>query len=263
MKISHALKYIAFLRIAATQASRARAELYGRAVFFAVILGVFSSLWRAVAEAGMPIAVEPRAMVWYLAITEWIMLSAPPVFLDIQEAVRRGDIVCQLGRPVAWVGATFAEGLGLLLVRGPVLFVTACVCATAFTGWTPPLAVLAVVAPIGMAAAALITALWLGVGLLAFWLGDVGPVSWVWQKLMFVFGGLLMPIGLYPAFVRRIAPFTPFPAVLSRPASFVLQDNLDAAVPLVGDLVLWSVATAVLLIVLFRRAATALTVNGG
>ena len=44
--------------------------------------------------------------------------------------------------------------------------------------------------------------------------------------------------------------------VLSRPASFVLQDNLDAAVPLVGDLVLWSVATAVLLVVLFRRAAT-------
>ena len=51
--------YAAFSRISASQAQRERNELYGRMVFFAVILGVFSSLWRAVAEAGMPVTTDP------------------------------------------------------------------------------------------------------------------------------------------------------------------------------------------------------------
>lgn len=256
-------KYVAFLGIAAVQARRARGELYGRVVFFVVILGVFSSLWRAVSEAGMPIAVEPRALVWYLAITEWIVLSAPLVHFDIQEAVRRGDIVCQLGRPVSWVGAVFAQGLGQLVVRGPVLFLTACACATAFSGWVPPMRVLAIVAPLGFAAAALMTALWIGVGMLAFFVGDTAPVSWVWQKLMFIFGGLLMPIDLYPPVVRSVAPFTPFPSVLSRPAGFVLQGSGAGAAMLALNLLGWAAVTALVLTFLFRRAAGTLTVNGG
>ena len=261
--MGRATKYVAFLRISFALARRARGEVYGRVIFFVVILGVFSSLWTAVAEAGMPLALEPKAMVWYLAITEWIVLSAPPLHFDIQEAVRRGDIVCQLGRPVSWVTAVFAEGLGMLIARAPLLFVTACVCAGIFTGWVPPLHVLAVVAPLGLAASALIMALWIAIGLLAFWLGDVGPVSWVWQKLLFVFGGLLMPIELYPALVRDVAPFTPFPSVLSRPASLVLHSGAGESIALVLSLAAWGVITSIVLALLFRRATDALTVNGG
>ena len=87
MRAATVFKYAAFLRVAAAHARRERGELYGRVVFFAVILGVFASLWHAVAEAGMPIAADPKALVWYLAITEWIVLSAPPIHIDIQEVV--------------------------------------------------------------------------------------------------------------------------------------------------------------------------------
>ena len=89
-------------------------------VFFAVILGVFSSLWRAVAEAGMPIAADPKALVWYLAATEWIMLSAPPIHLEIQEAIRRGDVVYRLGRPVLVRGRSSSpKRFGCSRVRAP------------------------------------------------------------------------------------------------------------------------------------------------
>ena len=49
-------RYAAFSRIAANRRAANANELYGRMAFFVVILGVFSSLWRAVAEAGMPVA---------------------------------------------------------------------------------------------------------------------------------------------------------------------------------------------------------------
>src|SRR5262245_5435413 len=109
------LKYAAIARIAAATARRDRGELYGRCAFFVVILGVFASLWKAIGETGIGVTGESKTLVWYLAVTEWILLSAPLVHLDIQEAIRRGDVVYQLGRPVSYVGAAFAEGVGLLL----------------------------------------------------------------------------------------------------------------------------------------------------
>jgi viologen exporter family transport system permease protein len=256
-------KYAAFARIAVAQARQERGELYGRVAFFAVILGVFSSLWRAVAEAGMPVAADPKDLVWYLAATEWILLSAPPIHIEIQEAVRRGDVVYRLGRPVSYVIAEFAAGLGLLAVRAPILGVTAFLCAFAFTGSTPPLSALAIVVPFGLAAAVLMTALYLGIGLLAFWLQDVSPVYWVWQKLMFVLGGLMLPLDLYPAFIQRAAAFTPFPVLLAGPASFVVRTGLVTPGVLARNLVIWSCVTAIAVSWIFRRATSALTINGG
>ena len=146
-------------------------------------------------EAGVVPGGDPEMLVWYLAATEWILLSAPLVHLQIQEAVRRGDVACALARPVSYVGAAFAEGVGLLVARAPALGCTAFLCAFAFTGWTPPLRALAAVVVFGSIASGLLTALYVAIGLLAFWLEDVSPVFWVWQKLMFVFGGLLLKVG--------------------------------------------------------------------
>jgi len=211
----------------------------------------------------MPLVADPKALVWYLAITEWIVLSAPPIHIEIQESIRRGDVACQLGRPVSYIGAAFCEGLGTIAVRAPVLFVTACGCAFAFTGWLPRVTVLAAVVPLGVCATALITALSLGLGLLAFWLGDINPLWWVFQKSLFVFGGMMMPLRLYPDVVRRVAPFTPFPATLAGPASLVLDASVAKAIHLVVTLGAWSAITAVGLSVLYRRATLTLTFNGG
>ena len=256
-------KYAAFSRISATQARRERTELYGRMVFFAVILGVFSSLWRAVAEAGMPVAADPKSLVWYLAATEWILLSAPPIHIEIQEAIRRGDVVYRLAHPVSYVVAEFATGLGVLAMRSPLLGATAFLCAFAFTGWIPPVPQLLIVLPFGLAASAVITALSLGIGLLAFWLHEVTPVYWVWQKLMFVLGGLMLPLELYPAFIQRAAMFTPFPSLLAGPASLVMGTHVIAPGALARDLAMWSAVTAFAVSWIFRQAVSKVTINGG
>jgi ABC-2 type transport system permease protein len=263
MRIALIAKYAAYSRAAVAEARRERGELYARVVFFAVILGVFSSLWRAVAEAGMPLAADPKALVWYLAATEWILLSAPPIHIDIQEAIRRGDVAYRLCRPVSFVIAEFAASLGVLAVRAPLLGLTAFVCAFAFTGWTPPLSAFVRVVPFGFVASALVTALYLWIGLLAFWLQDVSPVYWVWQKLMFVLGGLMLPLELYPALVQKVAAFTPFPTLLAEPASFVLRNHVITPGALAGKLLFWSCAAALGVGWMFRRVSLALTINGG
>jgi ABC-2 type transport system permease protein len=257
------IKYGAFLRIAAAGARQERAEIYGRGIFFVIVLGVFTSLWNAVREAGMPIAAEPASLVWYLAITEWILLSMPMMHMEIQESIRRGDIVCQIGRPVSYVGAVVAEGIGALLVRAPLLFVIACVTASILTGHVPPVRVLLTIVPIGLVATALLTAIYVGLGLAAFWLGDASPLWWVSQKLLFVLGGLMMPLSLYPDAIQRAAAFTPFPAILAGPATLALHESVEGLGALMLSLAGWLVVTMVTLQLLFRRATRTLTMNGG
>ncbi|MGA2343893.1 MAG: ABC-2 family transporter protein [Polyangiaceae bacterium] len=258
-------KYLAFGRIGARTAVSERGELLGRMAFFAAILGVFSALWRAVAEAGMPIVADPRRMVWYLATTEWILLSAPQLHTEIQEEVRRGDIVYRVARPVSYVGALFAQSAGMLVIRAPVLAVTSFACAYAFTKQLPPAAALVRAVPLGLAAMVLVVALYVTIGLLSFWLSEVAPVYWVSQKLLFVLGGLMLPLQLYPTWLRRLAACTPFPSMLEGPAAVML-----GAGPAPRDALwlglrigLWLLCALWVLSLLLRRATRSLSVGGG
>ena len=263
MTLTYVAKHAAYARIAIAQGRRERGELYGRMVFFVVILGVFSSLWRAVGETGLAIAADPKALVWYLAATEWILLSAPQIHIDIQETIRRGDVVYRLGQPASFVMAEFAAGMGAVALRMPVLGATAFVCAFGFTRWTPPLATIALFIPFAVAAVAMLVALHLWIGMLAFWMQDVAPVFWLTQKLMFIFGGLMLPLTLYPAFMQRAAALTPFPVMLFTPASLMLGTGSVRPLILARDLVLWGAALTAAVQWTYRRAVAGLTVNGG
>jgi ABC-2 type transport system permease protein len=256
-------KYFAFARIGFTEARAERSELYGRVVFFAVILGVFSALWRAVGEANA-LAEGPRPLVWYLALTEWILLSAPQIQFQIEDEVRRGDVAYQLGRPVSYLGGVFARALGMLAARCPVLLVAGAGLAFLFAGGLPANAGrLMLAVPLGVAGSAVLVAIYIAIGLVAFWVHDVAPLHWVLQKSGFVLGGLLLPLSFYPRWLVRLAGFTPFPSLLYGPASFALGATADRAVGLGLELAGWFVFSAGCCVVLFRRATAGLQVNGG
>ena len=256
-------KYWAFAKISAQEAASERGDLYGRSRFFIVILGVFSALWRAVAESGMPLAATPSQLVWYLAASEWILLSAPARHLEVQEDVRRGDIAYQLPRPVAYPRATLAQCVGTLAVRAPVLGVVALGCAFAFTDTRPPLAALLWLAPFGLFASLALAELYLALGLLSFWLTDATPLYWVASKLLLVLGGLMLPLELYPHWLQLLARCTPFPALLAGPAGFVLRSPEATALPLALTLLFWAAILFGVVELLFWRASRSLQLSGG
>jgi hypothetical protein len=70
-------KYGAFVRLGLTRGVIERGELYGRALFVPMIIGVLHALWRAVSESGMPSGHSLTDMVWYVVVIEWVALSVP------------------------------------------------------------------------------------------------------------------------------------------------------------------------------------------
>jgi ABC-2 type transport system permease protein len=256
-------KYAAFARLGFRQARAEPGELLGRVAFFAMILGVFSAVWRAVEDSGVSAPANPDGMLWYLAMTEWVVLSAPLIQFPIEEDVRRGDVAYEIARPASWLGSRLAHGLGALALRAPVMLAVACAAAWFFAGPPDHPAGLLVAIAFGLIAGVVMTVFHLAIGVVAFWLGDVAPAYWIWQKLLFVLGGLLLPLSFYPDLFVRIALVTPFPFVLAGPASLatgapLMDMGLLALALAFWALIGWGVASAA-----FGRAVRRLQINGG
>ena len=69
----------------------------------------------------MPAGYRRQDVVWYLVMTEWIVLGVPLAHLPIEEEVRRGDVAYALLRPVSYLASTYALTLGRLSLRLPFL----------------------------------------------------------------------------------------------------------------------------------------------
>ncbi len=50
------------------------------------------------------------------------------------------------------------------------------------------------------------------VGLLSFWIEDINPVFWIVDKAVMILGGSYLPVALFPAFMYKIALYSPFGA---------------------------------------------------
>ncbi|MGH7162034.1 MAG: ABC transporter permease [Planctomycetota bacterium] len=254
------MKYLAVSLTALRQGLEHRAAALARAVFFLVILLVFSRLWSAVA----PASIGAAHLLWYLALTEWVALSVPMVHLDIERDVRSGDIAYALPRPASYVGVKVAEALGATVARAALLGAAGLLWAYLLAGgWPSDPRGLLLALPACLLACAVSVLLHASIGVSAFWLQDASPLYWVWQKLTFILGGLLLPLEFYPRWLRSLAGWTPFSALLHGPGSLAFGLDSARAAWLAGRLALWGVLAAALLAWVYRRGLRVLDIHGG
>ena len=255
---------LAFARIAARERLRDRAAILGRMGFYALILFIFARLWSVVLARSPIEGIDANNFVWYLAITEWIVLSVPLLYQDIEDDVIGGGLVYRLTRPIPYVVARLSEAVGDLAVRMLALGMFGFGLAWAYTGsipfgWPGGLAV----AGLGLAAGCLTLVFYASIGMLAFWIHDTRPVYWMWQKASFVLGGLIVPLELYPPWLRSIASASPFAALLHGPGRIALGGPLESALPVAVRLIGWTVVATLLAWCIYRRGLTTVTVGGG
>lgn len=248
------MKQLAIMALSARHALHARGEALVRAAFYVTILLVFSRLWQALGAGG--------AYVWYIALTEWIVLAMPLLSVDIEEEVRRGDIAYRIARPVSYLWTKVAEGFGSGFVRLLMIGGFGAVAAWLLTGTPPPRGILLSL-PLGTLAFFILVLWQTAIGLAAFWIGDTAPLFWIWQKLLFVLGGLMFPLEVYPEWLQRAAYFTPFAPLLHGWARLAFDPDPALAARMALLLLGWGIAMAAFVAWLYRRALLVMDVNGG
>jgi ABC-2 type transport system permease protein len=256
--------YGAVLVTALRQRLSERGVLVARAATYGLFLLVFSRLWQALFANDADGIVRARSYVWYLAVTELVALSPPRLHQVIDADVRRGEIAYHLTRPSSYLLFRLAEGLGGMLLGMAVLLPVGVVSAYLLTGGLPqdPRGLLFAV-PLALLGACLVLLCTTAIGLTAFFIEDSTPVYWIWNKALFVLGGLIVPLALFPEWLRKIAAFLPFSALINGTGSVVFGFAPWQAALVAIKLVAWSCIAALALVAIYRRGLLSVEVNGG
>lgn len=251
-------KYLAVASVAARSNLAYFGEAASRVLFLGVILYIFMRLWKVTySETGATQlgGFTLEQMLWYLAATETIMLSAPRVALAVDEDVRTGALTLQLVRPFAYPMYRLWTTLGERTVRFGVNAVAAAAVAWVLVGPIPwnPLGLLAFLVALPLA----FTIDFLGnflIGLGAFWLEDTSGLVLLYSRVTMILGGMLIPLELFPDAMIPVLKALPFAGMVNGPATaFVRPDLAELAVLLVRQGL--SVLVFSLLIALVYRAA--------
>ena len=236
-----------------------------RNLFFVVVMFVFYSLWRAIYAGNTAIAGFTMVqMLWYLTFTEAIELSQTRIFLPISEEVKDGTIAYSLNRPYSYVLFWISRGMGENIVKALPLLIEGFVLAFIMVGPLPgyfhalPIGLVTIV--LGIFIGTILQAI---IGLLAFWFEEVMPFWWIIQKLVFVIGGMFIPIDFYPEWLERIARFTPFAFAAYWPATVFVDFSSERVITTLIGQVAYVALFGLIAAMLFRAAVRKLHVQGG
>jgi ABC-2 type transport system permease protein len=261
------MRYAFVLTTAARQQWVYRGEIIARIIQMIMFMGVFMALWTAAYGVSGQSELQGYTlvqMVWYLAMTETIVLSSSRIFVDISEAVKAGDLAYTLTRPLSYPFFQVASSLGgsaprvfLNLFTGSAVVLLG---IRALGGSLPGLAAFLLLAALALLLDALIAVL---IGLAAFWIEEVGPVYWIYSKLVFTVGGLFLPLDLFPDSLQRVVRWLPFQFITYAPArAFVKFDGAFVLQSAIGQLVYVALFAGLVLLVWYA-ARRRLVIHGG
>jgi ABC-2 type transport system permease protein len=251
---------------ATTSARRTMAEWGGLVVtagFYAAVIVVLGSLWRAAAHAhgGRLAGYSGSQLTWYIAASEAATVSLNVRLIeDIGNDIASGAIVVELLRPASVLAVRMAAEFGRALPRLALCLVTALVVDGAITRSLPS------AAAGGLAVIGLLLAIACNLAAqhafasAAFWVRDARSTWFLYQKLVFVVGGMLLPLEVLPGPLEHIAKALPFMAMAYVPGRLA-SGHVEPA--LLGVQVLWCAVLVGLAVRGFAAGERRLQVVGG
>jgi ABC-2 type transport system permease protein len=261
------MKYLAVTRTTSMASLMYERDVLLRSIFMIVVLVVFVQLWSTTFEKANQAAFsgfELRDIMWYLVITESLVISFPRIVQTIDAEVRGGDVAYRLSRPYNYPLYHLASFWGDTLVRLPTNLLVGATIVLIAVG-PPKLSVEALLATLLSAALAvtLVAVTSVMIGLSAFWVEDTTPIDWIYAKLVFTLGGMFLPLELFPDWLAQIARWLPFASMAYAPARLFVAFEWPMFGSVVLTQVVWLAALGMCLKVIFGKAVTRVVAHGG
>jgi len=257
-------KYFKIFSLSLIHTFRNYKALLGLSIFLLICLVIFSNLWKFMAAKTGTFHLDPAELLWYIALNEWVLISLPPPEREMELDLRSGKLAYLLPRPISYLCAIFFESLGILSANLCVLGVV----AFGFT-WMQvgslPLApsALPVLIGLGLLAGMVGILFQMLIGLSAFWIHEIEPFTWIWEKLLFALGGLILPLSVYPDWWQKVAQYTPFPYLLGYRSALVIDYSVSAVFLIIGGLLFFGLCGIAALSFLYRKGLKILNIGEG
>lgn len=190
-------------------------------VFYVVVASVLSALWRAAAEAngGEIVGYSLVAVTWYALAAEAATVSLNMRTIElICDDISEGAIASELLRPASVLGVRISMAVGAALPRLAICCAAAAVLGPLIGGAPPSAAGAALAIPALVLAITCNLVAQHAVASAAFWMRDVRAIWFLYQKLVFVLGGMVLPLQVLPDSLERVTMALPFMAMAYVPS---------------------------------------------
>lgn len=248
---------------AAQRVLRDRGQLVFVAGFYTVVASVLATLWRTAAatNGGAVAGYSGVQLTWYIAASEAVTIALNVRLIEvIGDDIASGAIAVELLRPASVLGVRVSSEIGRCLPRLGVCAGIGVLMSLLTGGGVPRVSALLLAVPaLVLAVTCNLVAQHAFAGV-AFWLRDARSMWFLYQKLVFVLGGMLLPLQVMPDWLHAIAAWLPFAAMAYVPARLA-SGHFEPELLLVQFgwlVVLWFVATSV-----FAAGERRLQVVGG
>lgn len=259
-------KYWAIFKTQLTNSIAYAGDLAVGSVMIVLFLWVFAQLWRVTYGAVGAQRIAGMSLgdtLWYLMVAETIILSRPRLNRVIAQQVRDGSVAYLLNKPYHFLLYQASVGMGDTVLRLLINALTGSIMVWLLVGPPPapagiPLVLIAMLLAwcIDFCISALI-------GLSAFITEDVTAFEWIYSKILFILGGLLIPLDFYPTWLQTIAKSLPFAYTVYGPARLFVDPSLSRFGQLVLLQGMWLILLGGLVTWLFNRGMRWLSINGG
>lgn len=243
-------------------------DFLSKNIFFVFIMFIYMMLWRSIyaemsAEAIGGLSLN--AMIWYLIFTELVTLSRTDLHIQVNDDVKSGNIAYLLNKPYNYVYYCFSYFIGeigiKLLTNGIIGLAVGLIFAGALEGFEPvhlPFILLAL-----LAGCTINFFIYICLALTSFWVEENSAFFWIYSKLVFTLGGMLIPLDLFPKWLQNISEYLPFAYVTYVPARLAVDFSFADFGRQFLIQILYLAAFFILSMTLYRKGAKNLNVNGG
>lgn len=231
--------------------------------FYAIVASVIATLWRTAAavHGGHVSGYSGRQLTWYLYWSEAAVTALNPRQIETTgDDIASGAVAVDLLRPASVVGVRIATELGRALPRLGGSLVVGFVLAALIGGGPVSWPALTLSVPSLVLALACNLAAQHACAGAAFWIRDARSTWFLYQKVVFLLGAMLMPLQVLPAWLQVAARHLPFLSMAYAPARLASGFWEPG---LLAQQVLWLAVLLAAAFAVFARGERRLQVIGG
>jgi len=263
------LKYFEIAKVSYRHATTYIGDLISLGLLVGVRLWVLKQLYFVVyaSDPTRQIGGLTTAMaVWSLTFTNSFQLGVGSrmVLQPIAEDIQSGNIAYMLNKPYLFLTYLYFSNIGRLAARLIPTLVLGIIVTLVLVGpitftWQ---AVAAGIVLAGLGLSLNLVFIFI-IGILAFWVEEVRPYRWVIDRIQWIIGGMVIPLTLFPDWLRKTAELLPFAQFFYGPARILVSFDQGLFIKFLLVQIFWLAVGIITLVTLFRKGIKNVSINGG
>jgi len=215
---------------------------------------------------GFYIGLTLPMVIWVLALSQAFFVShRTRMFIKrISEDVKTGNIAYSLNKPYSFplfslatnFGVFFSSFFFILVIGSLVAFLIAGSIKVTFFG-------IAAGFVLALFGALLNNVISMIIAFFAFWTEETSAFRWWYDKIHWIFGGVFIPISLFPEQLQKIAEFLPFSHLFYTPAAMIVNFDFNKFVYFLSIQLGWILVFILFLSFEYRLGVKKISVSGG